>query len=102
MVLSIPNIPNDAVPVGSSDQDNVEIRKWGKPERHDFETKPHWEIGEALDIIDPATAAKVTGARFTFYKGAGARLERAVINFMLDIHTEKHGYTEIFPPFMVS
>ena len=101
LVLTIPNIPNESVPVGSSDSDNLEIRKWGEPRKFDFEPKPHWDLGEALNIIDPATAGKVTGARFTFYKALGARLERALINFMLDLHTEKHGYTEIFPPFMV-
>lgn len=101
IILTIPNIPNNTVPVGKSDVDNLEVRKWGEPRKFDFEVKPHWEIGEALDILDPATAAKVTGARFTFYKGLGARLERALVNFMLDLHIEKHGYTEVFPPFMV-
>lgn len=101
LVLTIPNIPNESVPVGASDTDNLEMRKWGEPRKFDFDPKPHWEIGEAFDIIDAATAGKVTGARFTFYKGVGARLERALINFMLDLHTEKHGYTEVFPPFMV-
>lgn len=101
LVLTIPNIPNESVPVGTTDSDNLEVRKWGEPRKFDFDPKPHWEIGEALDILDPATAGKVTGARFTFYKGFGAKLERALINFMLDLHTEKHGYTEVFPPFMV-
>lgn len=101
LLLTIPNIPSEAVPVGLSDADNQEVRKWGEPRIFDFEPKPHWEIGETLDIIDPGTAGKVTGARFTFYKGLGAKLERALINFMLDLHTEKHGYTEVFPPFMV-
>lgn len=101
IVLTIPNIPNDSVPVGTTDTDNLEMRKWGEPRKFDFDPKPHWEIGEAHDILDAATAGKVTGARFTFYKGIGARLERALINFMLDLHTEKHGYTEVFPPFMV-
>ncbi len=101
LVLTIPNIPNESVPVGTTDSDNLEVRKWGEPRKFDFDPKPHWEIGEALDILDPATAGKVTGARFTFYKGIGAKLERALINFMLDLHTEKHGYTEVFPPFMV-
>lgn len=101
LVLMIPNIPNESVPVGTTDSDNLEVRKWGEPRKFDFDPKPHWEIGEALDILDPATAGKVTGARFTFYKGIGAKLERALINFMLDLHTEKHGYTEVFPPFMV-
>lgn len=101
-MLTIPNIPNPTVPEGSSDEDNVEIRRWGEPTKFDFEAKPHWDLGSALDIIDPETAAKVSGSRFTFYKGAGARLERAIMNFFLDTHTEKHGYTEVFPPFMVS
>lgn len=101
LVLTIPNVPNESVPMGDSDADNQEIRKWGTPVTFDFEPKAHWDIGEALDILDFSTAAKVTGARFTFYKGAGARLERALMNFMLDLHTLKHGYKEIFPPFMV-
>lgn len=101
-MLTIPNIPNKSVPAGDTDEDNVEIRRWGKPTEFDFEPKPHWEIGSDLDIIDPETAAKVSGSRFTFYKGAGARLERAIMNFFLDVHGEKHGYTEVFPPFMVS
>jgi seryl-tRNA synthetase len=100
-VLTIPNTPNKSVPVGENDTNNLEMRKWGEPRKFEFESRPHWEIGEELGILDPATAAKVTGARFTFYKGAGARMERALINLMLDLHTEKHGYTEIFPPFMV-
>lgn len=101
LILTIPNIPNDQVPPGDSDADNVEIRKWGTPRTFEFEPKAHWDIGEGLGILDFSTAAKVTGARFTFYKGAGAKLERALINFMLNLHTEKHGYTEVFPPFMV-
>ena len=79
----------------------MEIRRWGEPRKFDFEPKPHWELGESLDILDPETAAKVTGARFHFYKGLGARLERAIVNFFLDTHT-KHGYTEVFPPYMVN
>lgn len=101
LILTIPNIPGDQVPLGESDSDNVEIRKWGTPREFEFEPKAHWDLGEGLGILDFAAAGKVTGARFTFYKGAGARLERALINFMLDLHTEKHGYTEVFPPFMV-
>ncbi|HHW00937.1 MAG TPA: serine--tRNA ligase [Clostridiaceae bacterium] len=101
LLLIVPNTPNERVPQGESDADNKEVRKWGEPRKFDFEPKPHWEIGEALDILDAGTAAKVTGARFTFYKGAGARLERALVNFMLDLHVEKHGYTEVFPPYMV-
>lgn len=101
LVLTIPNVPNECVPIGESDTDNEEIRKWGTPASFDFEPKAHWDIGEALGILDFAAGARVTGARFTFYKGAGAKLERALMNFMLDLHTEKHGYTEVFPPFMV-
>lgn len=101
ILLKIPNIPNDTVPIGDSDQDNVEIRKWGTPKKFDFEAKAHWDIGESLNILEFNKAAKVTGARFTFYRGMGARLERALINFMLDLHTKKHGYIEIYPPFMV-
>lgn len=101
ILLSIPNIPNETVPLGDSDEDNVEIRKWGEPTDFEFQPKPHWEIGENLDILDSTMAAKVTGARFMFYKGLGARLERALANFMLDLHNDKHGYKEVFPPFMV-
>ncbi len=101
IMLTIPNIPNESVQMGESDADNIEIRKWGEPRKFDFEPKAHWDIGEDLNILDFSTAGKVTGARFTFYKGVGAKLERALINFMLDLHTEKHGYTEVFPPFMV-
>lgn len=102
IILTIPNIPDESVPVGASEADNQEVRKWGEPRNFEFETLAHWDIGENLDILDFERAAKVTGARFTFYKGLGARLERAVINFMLDIHSGEHGYTEIFPPFMVN
>ena len=101
IVLTIPNIPNEKVALGLSDEDNVEIRKWGEPTKFDFEPKAHWDIGADLDILDADTAAKVTGSRFTFYKGLGARLERAVYNFYLDYHTTNSGYTEIFPPYMV-
>ncbi len=86
---------------GLSDEDNVEIRKWGEPRTFEFEPKAHWEIGENLDILDADTAGKVTGSRFTFYKGLGARLERAVYNFYLDFHSTNSGYTEVFPPYMV-
>jgi seryl-tRNA synthetase len=99
--LTIPNVPSDNVPVGDTEADNIEIRKWGEPKKFEYEPKAHWDIGEDTDILDFATAGKVTGARFTFYKGLGARLERALINFMLDMHIEKHGYTEVFPPFLV-
>lgn len=101
-LLSVPNTPNDLVPEGKDDSQNEEIRKWGEPTKFDFEPKPHWEIGEKYDILDPVTAAKITGTRFTVYKGAGARLERAITNFMLDTHVDKHGYTEVFPPQMVN
>jgi len=100
-LLNIPNVPHESVPIGLSDSDNVEIRRWGKPPQFNFEPKTHWELGESLGILDFERGSKVTGARFTFYKGLGARLERALINFFLDMHTEKHGCTEIFPPFMV-
>ncbi|WP_099469802.1 serine--tRNA ligase [Konateibacter massiliensis] len=101
-MLTIPNIPNPSVPKGASDEDNVEVRKFGEPTKFNFEPKPHWDLGSDLGVVDAETAAKVSGSRFTFYKGAGARLERAIMNFFLDTHTEKHGYTEVFPPFMVS
>lgn len=100
-LLSIPNIPDATVPVGADDRDNVEIRKYSVPTQFDFEPKPHWELGEKLGILDPGTAAKITGTRFTVYRGLGARLERAIYNFMLDTHTA-NGYTEIFPPYMVN
>lgn len=101
-MLTIPNIPNPSVPQGMSDEDNVEIRKFLEPTQFDFEPKAHWDIGNDLNILDPETAAKTTGARFHFYKGQGARLERAITNFFLDVHTEKQDYIEVFPPFMVS
>lgn len=100
-LLSVPNIPLDIVPYGKDSNDNLELRKFGTPPQFDFSPLPHWDIGKLLNILDPERAAKVTGSRFHFYKGAGARLERAVINFFLDTHT-KNGYTEIFPPFMVN
>lgn len=102
ILLSIPNIPHESVPFGVSEEDNEEIMKWGKPRKFDFECKPHWNLGEKLDILDFDRGGKVTGARFTFLKGAGARLERSLINFMLNLHIDKHGYTEIFPPFIVN
>ncbi len=101
ILLSIPNVPHASVPVGSDETMNPEVRRWGDPAKFDFEPKPHWEIGAELGILDPETAAKVTGKRFHFYKGAGARLERSVINFYLDLHT-KNGYTEILPPFIAN
>jgi seryl-tRNA synthetase len=102
ILLGIPNIPHTSVPVGSSEEDNPVLRTWGEPPQFDFTPQPHWEIGESLDILDFARGVKIAGARFTVYKGLGARLERALINYMLDLHTEKHGYQEIFPPFMVN
>ncbi len=101
LLLGIPNTPNPGNPVGPDESCNVEIRKWGEPRVFDFEHKAHWDIGTDLDILDFDRAAKLSGARFTAYKGAGARLERALINFMLNLHTEEQGYTEILPPFMV-
>jgi len=101
-LLTIPNIPHVTTPVGASEADNVEIRKWGEIPARSFVPKPHWELGEDLDILDFERGARLTGARFTLYKGAGARLERALINFMLDLHTERHNYVEMLPPFMVN
>ncbi|QGP91985.1 Serine--tRNA ligase [Neomoorella glycerini] len=101
-MLRIPNIPHASVPDGLSDADNMPVRHWGEPPRFAFEPRPHWEIGEQLGILDFERGSKVAGARFVFYRGAGARLERALINFMLDLHTIKHGYTEIFPPYLVN
>ena len=101
LLLGIPNTPNPDDPIGKDDSDNVEIRRWGEPRVFDFEHKAHWDIGTDLDILDFDRAAKLSGARFTVYKGAGARLERALINFMLNLHTEEQGYQEILPPFMV-
>lgn len=102
ILLDIPNIPHESVPVGESAADNPVVREWGSPRDFGFAPKPHWEIGESLNILDFERGGKVTGARFCFYKGLGAKLERAVISFMLDLHTGEHGYTEIFPPFMVN
>ncbi len=101
-LLNVPNTPNEAVQIGEDDSDNVELRKWGEPREFDFEHKAHWDVGADLDILDFERAAKISGARFTVYKGLGARLERSVINFMLNLHTEEHGFTEILPPFMVN
>ncbi|MEG0919142.1 MAG: serine--tRNA ligase [Anaerovoracaceae bacterium] len=101
-ILNIPNTPNPEVPVGKDDSDNVEVRKVGEPRVFDFEEKAHWDVGTDLDILDFERAAKISGARFTVYKGLGARLERSVINFMLNLHTEENGFTEILPPFMVN
>ena len=101
-LMTVPNLPSAATPVGRSEADNVVVRTWGEPPRFPFTPKPHWEIGEALGILDFERGAKLTGARFTLYKGAGARLERALINFMLDLHTGRHNYVEMLPPFMVN
>lgn len=101
ILYTIPNIPNDTVPDGDTDEDNVEIRRFLEPTKFDFEPKAHWDLGKDLGILDPETAAKVTGARFHFYKGNGAQLERAIMNFYLDTHTTQNGYEEVFPPFMV-
>ena len=101
IVLRIPNLPHESVPFGRSQEENVVVRRWGTPKEFDFPVKPHWEIGERLGIIDFERGAKVSGTRFTFSKGKGALLERALINFMLDVHTKEHGYVELFPPFLV-
>ena len=101
-MLKIPNIPNASVPVGADDSENVELRKFSEPKTFDFEPKAHWDIGTDLDILDFDRGAKIAGSRFTVYKGLGARLERAVIQFFLNTHTEESGYTEIFPPYMVN
>lgn len=102
ILYRIPNIPHESVPVGPDESANLEIRRWGEPRKFDFEPLAHWDIGPNLDILDFERAAKLSGARFTVYKGWGARLERAITNFYLDLHTSKHGYQEIFPPFMVN
>ncbi|MFY9528885.1 MAG: serine--tRNA ligase [Candidatus Acidiferrales bacterium] len=101
-LLMVPNIPHSSVPVGKSAADNVEVRHWGAPPKFDFAARPHWEVGEGAGILDLPAAAKIAGARFAVYKGAGARLERALANFFLDLHTHEHGYTEILPPFIVN
>ncbi|GAB4118120.1 MAG: serine--tRNA ligase [Candidatus Caldatribacteriota bacterium] len=102
ILLEIPNLPHESVPVGEDETGNKEVRKWGKPREFDFTPLPHWDLGEALDILDFERGAKVASARFTVLKGMGARLERAIINFMLDLHTKEHNYKEIFPPFLVN
>ena len=101
-LLRIPNVPNANVPQGDTDDDNVEIRKWGEPKQFDFDFKAHWDVGTDLGILNFETAGKITGSRFTLYKGLGARLERALVNFFLNTHTEKNGYTEVLPPFMAN
>ncbi|MCR4403111.1 MAG: serine--tRNA ligase [Firmicutes bacterium] len=102
LLLSIPNIPHSSVPLGKDESENVEVRRWGTPRQFGFTPKPHWEIGVDLGILDFERAAKITGARFTVFRGAGARLVRALIAFMIDIHTKEHGYTEVYPPFLVN
>ena len=102
LLLRIPNMPHESVPFGRSADENPVLRKWGAPRKFDFPVRAHWEIGEALNILDFERATRVSGARFIFYKGQGALLERALINFMLDLHTREHGYIEVFPPFLVS
>jgi len=102
IVMTIPNIPHESVVFGRSSEDNPVIRTWGEKKTYSFKPKPHWEIGEDLNILDFTRGAKITGARFTLYRGAGALLERAVLNFMLDLHTREHGYTEVLPPFLVN
>ncbi|MFC4024167.1 serine--tRNA ligase [Oceanobacillus longus] len=102
IMLSIPNIPHKSVPIGEDEDDNIEARKWGDVPEFNFETQPHWDIATNLDILDFERAGKVTGSRFVFYKGLGARLERALLNFMMDLHAEEHGYVEMLPPSIVN
>lgn len=102
IMLSIPNIPHESVPVGEDEEDNIEIRAWGDIREFNFEAQPHWDVATGLDILDFERAAKVTGSRFVFYKGLGARLERALLNFMMDLHADEHDYTEMLPPYLVN
>jgi seryl-tRNA synthetase len=102
ILLSIPNMPHESVPIGKSEEENVEIRRWGEPRSFSFEVKPHWDVASNLGILDFETAGKVTGSRFAFYKGLGARLERALASFMMDLHSNEHGYTEMIPPYIVN
>ncbi len=102
LMAGVPNIPHESVPVGKSADDNVEVRRWGQPRQFDFEPKAHWDLGPELKILDMERATKITGARFAVYWGMGARLERALINFFLDVHTREHGYTEVLPPFLIN
>ena len=102
ILAGIPNLPHASVPVGASSEDNREVRRWGSPPQFDFTPKPHWELGEQLGILDLERAAKLSGARFAVYWDLGAKLERALANFMLDLHTREHGYTEVLPPFLVN
>lgn len=101
-IVRIPNLPHDTTPIGKDEEDNIEVRKWSTPKQFTFKPKPHWEVAENLGILDFERGAKVSGSRFVFYKGLGARLERACYNYMLDTHVEKHGYTEIVPPYIVN
>src|SRR5213594_1776982 len=102
LLAAIPNLPHASVPVGTSAEQNVEARRWGSPPKFDFKPKPHWELGEELGVLDLERAAKISGARFAVYWDLGARMERALANFMLDLHTREHGYTEVLPPYMVN
>ncbi|KKC48449.1 MULTISPECIES: serine--tRNA ligase [Paenibacillus] len=102
LLLAIPNMPNDSVPVGGGEEDNVEIRRHGEPRTYEFEPKAHWDLAEGLGLLDFERAAKVTGSRFVFYTGLGARLERALLNFMMDLHSDQHGYSEVLPPQIVN
>ncbi len=102
LLVGIPNMPHESVPVGKGAEDNVEVRRWGTTPKFDFTPKPHWELGEQLGILDLERAVKLSGARFAVYWDAGARLERALANFMLDVHTKEHGYTEVLPPYLVN
>jgi seryl-tRNA synthetase len=102
LLTGIPNLPHESVPAGTSEADNVEVRRVGTPRQFDFEPQPHWDLGAGLGILDLERAAKITGARFALYWDMGAKLERALINFMLDVHTREHGYTEVLPPFLVN
>ncbi|MDD2201565.1 MAG: serine--tRNA ligase [Firmicutes bacterium] len=102
ILFGIPNIPHESVPVGRDESENVVVRKWGEPTVFGFEPKPHWDLGTDLDILDFERASKITGSRFVVYKGAGSKLVRALINFMLDLHTQENGYTEVFPPFLIN
>ncbi len=102
ILTGLPNLPNDSVPIGSGPEQNVEVRRWGKAPEFTFTPKPHWELGEQLGVLDLERAVKLTGARFAVYWDLGARLERALANFMLDLHTREHGYTEVLPPYLVN
>jgi seryl-tRNA synthetase len=102
LLLRIPNVPHESVPLGKDESDNIEVRRWGTPKTFSFEEKAHWDIGTSLDILDFERAAKISGARFAIYKGQGARLARSLITYMLDLHTGEHGYHEIYPPYLVN